>query len=98
MNTYRKYSICLIFCFRCPVNKRVITEFKYDESTGHADASLFSMFRLPDSRELHFQCDVAICKGDWTITYYTTTYEYLNSLLILAYIVLAYKLNCWSEN
>ncbi len=48
---------------RCPVNGRVITEFKYDESKGHADATLFSMFRLPDSRELHFQCDVAICKG-----------------------------------
>lgn len=56
-------SVPLINERGCPYNSRVITEFKYDEATGRADASLFSMFRLPDSRELHFQCDVAICKG-----------------------------------
>ena len=52
---------------RCPINPKVITEFKYDESKGQADANLFSMFRLPESRELHFQCDVAICKGTYTM-------------------------------
>lgn len=50
--------------FSCPINSKVITEFKYDEDKGHADAIMYSMFRLPDSRELHFQCDVAICKGE----------------------------------
>ncbi|KAK7575610.1 hypothetical protein V9T40_011896 [Parthenolecanium corni] len=56
-------SVPLINERGCPINGRVITEFKYDEEKGHADAMLHSMFRLPDSRELHFQCDVAICKG-----------------------------------
>lgn len=47
----------------CPLNKDIISQFRYDEKTGAADATLQSMFRLPESNELHFQCDIAICKG-----------------------------------
>lgn len=35
----------------------------YDPKTGHADAILTSMFRFPDSSELHFQCDIEVCRG-----------------------------------
>jgi hypothetical protein len=49
--------------FRCPVNPRVISQFKYDEKAGAADAILYSMFRFPESSEVHFQCDIAVCKG-----------------------------------
>ncbi|KAK7869654.1 hypothetical protein R5R35_010021 [Gryllus longicercus] len=47
----------------CPINKDVISPFRYDEKTGSADAILQSMFRLPESNELHFQCDIGVCKG-----------------------------------
>jgi len=47
----------------CPVNPRVISQFKYDEKAGAADATLYSMFRFPQSSEVHFQCDIAVCKG-----------------------------------
>jgi hypothetical protein len=49
--------------FRCPVNPRVISQFKYDEKAAVADATLYSMFRFPESSEVHFQCDIAVCKG-----------------------------------
>jgi hypothetical protein len=45
------------------VNPRVISQFKYDEKSGAADATLYSMFRFPESSEVHFQCDIAVCKG-----------------------------------
>ncbi|XP_072162298.1 uncharacterized protein [Bemisia tabaci] len=47
----------------CPVNPRVISKFKYDEKLSQADASLYSMFRFPESSEIHFQCDIMVCKG-----------------------------------
>lgn len=45
------------------MNPRVISQFKYDEKSGAADAILYSMFRFPESSEVHFQCDIAVCKG-----------------------------------
>ncbi|GLV44384.1 uncharacterized protein CBL_10188 [Carabus blaptoides fortunei] len=56
-------TVALIDDRGCPVNPKVISQFKYDEKTGHADAQLFSMFRFPESTEVHFQCDIGICKG-----------------------------------
>ncbi|KAK0180727.1 hypothetical protein PV327_003081 [Microctonus hyperodae] len=47
----------------CPVKTRVITKFIYDKEKGIADAQLFSMFRFSESPQVHFQCDIAICKG-----------------------------------
>ncbi|XP_024936824.1 uncharacterized protein LOC107263726 isoform X2 [Cephus cinctus] len=46
----------------CPVNARMMTKFVFDPTTGQADATLFSMFQLPDSPQVHFQCDIAVCK------------------------------------
>jgi len=54
---------CDLFLLQsCPVKVRM-TKFIYDRSTGIADATLFSMFRFADSSEVHFQCDIAVCRG-----------------------------------
>ncbi|GJQ80388.1 hypothetical protein Trydic_g12249 [Trypoxylus dichotomus] len=45
----------------CPVNPGVIKSFTYDDKKGQADAEL-EMFRLPENSEVHFQCDVGLCK------------------------------------
>nr|CAD7601621.1 unnamed protein product [Timema genevievae] len=47
----------------CPIQPEIITQFKYNSKKGVADATLRSMFRFQDSSEVHFQCDIAICKG-----------------------------------
>ncbi|XP_050435889.1 uncharacterized protein LOC126842785 [Adelges cooleyi] len=59
----RNNSVNLINERGCPSNTKVITPFKYDPKSGHADATLASMFRFPDSSELHFQCDIEVCRG-----------------------------------
>lgn len=59
----RNSTVPLIDERGCPINLDVISPFKYDEKTGTADATLRSMFRLPESNEVHFQCDIALCKG-----------------------------------
>jgi len=41
---------------------KLISEFTYDKSSGSAEATIYSMFRLPHSNRTYFQCDVAICK------------------------------------
>ena len=46
----------------CSVD-RLISEFTYDKSSGSAEATLYSMFRLPHSNRTYFQCDVSICLG-----------------------------------
>merc|ERR1719210_2494894 len=43
--------------------ERLISDFTYDRSSGSAEATLYSMFRLPHSNRTYFQCDVAICAG-----------------------------------
>lgn len=48
-------SVPLVDDRGCPVNPDVITPFDYDETEGRADARLTSMFRFPDSSEVHFQ-------------------------------------------
>merc|ERR1712029_497311 len=45
----------------CSVD-RLISEFTYDKSSGSAEATLYSMFRLPHSNRTYFQCEVTICK------------------------------------
>ncbi|XP_065332251.1 uncharacterized protein LOC135934437 [Cloeon dipterum] len=47
----------------CPLPGGVISRFRYNENLGVADATLYSMFRFQDSNEIHFQCDLAVCKG-----------------------------------
>ena len=46
----------------CSVD-RLISDFTYDKSSGSAEATLYSMFRLPHSNRTYFQCDVSICLG-----------------------------------
>ncbi|XP_056635441.1 uncharacterized protein LOC130444369 [Diorhabda sublineata] len=47
----------------CPVDEdTLLGPFAYDIKTGTANAQLKSMFRFPDSSEVHFQCDVSLCK------------------------------------
>ncbi|XP_077290607.1 uncharacterized protein LOC143914302 [Arctopsyche grandis] len=55
-------SVPLIDERGCSANP-VISAFTYDVSSGRADAVISSMFRFPDSSQVNFQCDVAICKG-----------------------------------
>lgn len=57
-------SVQLIDDRGCPINENVITQFEYKEETNYAEAILKSMFRFPKSSEVHFQCNVAVCKGD----------------------------------
>ncbi|KAK6639811.1 hypothetical protein RUM43_008086 [Polyplax serrata] len=59
----RNNSVPLIDEKGCPVDSKVMTPFRWDPSTNAADATLFSMFRFPDSTQMNFQCDIAICKG-----------------------------------
>ncbi|XP_063928344.1 uncharacterized protein LOC135141289 isoform X2 [Zophobas morio] len=47
----------------CPTNGDVIGPFTYDEKKGTADAQIRSMFRFPESTEVHFQCDIGLCRG-----------------------------------
>jgi hypothetical protein len=55
-------SLTLVDDKGCSV-ERLISDFTYDKSTGSAEATLYSMFRLPHSNRTYFQCDVAICRG-----------------------------------
>jgi len=43
--------------------QRLLSEFTYDDTAGTADATLYSMFRMPNSNRTYFQCDVEICAG-----------------------------------
>lgn len=62
--TKKNSSVQLIDERGCPVKTHVITKFIYDKNTGIADAILYSMFRFPDSTQIHFQCDIAVCRGN----------------------------------
>lgn len=55
-------SLLLVDDRGCSVD-RLISDFTYDKAAGTAEATLYSMFRLPHSNRTYFQCDVAICKG-----------------------------------
>jgi len=43
--------------------ERLISEFVYNDDAGTAEATIFSVFRMPQSNRTYFQCDVEICKG-----------------------------------
>lgn len=42
----------------CPVSTDIIGAFTYDDKKGSASAPLRSMFRFPDSSEVHFQVNL----------------------------------------
>ncbi|XP_063216917.1 cuticlin-4 [Bacillus rossius redtenbacheri] len=59
----RNSSVNLIDDKGCPTDARIISQFKFDRKLGVADATLRSMFRFSESSEVHFQCDIVVCKG-----------------------------------
>ncbi|XP_022909936.2 uncharacterized protein [Onthophagus taurus] len=56
-------SVNLIDDRGCPVNPDVITPFTYDEANSKADAEIQSIFKFPEGSQVHFQCEVGLCKG-----------------------------------
>ena len=42
---------------------KLLSEFTYDDEAGKAFATLYSMFRMPNSNRTYFQCSVQICQG-----------------------------------
>ena len=57
----------------CP-DRSIMSQFQYDSKAGTAEASLFSMFKFPESNRVHFQCDIVICKGEiWLDTMMAVT-------------------------
>lgn len=56
-------SVQLVDDRGCTV-ERLISNFEYDHEKGSADATIYSMFRLPHSNRTYFQCEVAICRGE----------------------------------
>ena len=41
-----------------------MSSFVYNKENGTADATLYSMFKFPDSNRVHFQCDILVCKDE----------------------------------
>jgi len=46
----------------CP-DPNILSPFTYNPIRGTAEATLYSMFKFPESKRAHFQCDIAICRG-----------------------------------
>lgn len=55
-------SVMLVDDRGCRV-ERLLTEFTYDDNSGTAHTTIYSMFRMASSNRTYFQCDVEICKG-----------------------------------
>jgi len=47
----------------CP-ERNILSSFVYNKENGTADATLYSMFKFPDSNRVHFQCDILVCKDE----------------------------------
>ena len=56
-------SVSLIDDRGCPSDPDVIDGFIYDEKASFAEARLKSMFKFPEGSEVHFQCDISLCRG-----------------------------------
>ena len=46
----------------CPI-RRIMSHFRYDLAKGTAEATIYSMFKFPDSHRVHIQCDILVCPG-----------------------------------
>ena len=46
----------------CP-DLNIMSNFEYNKLSGMAEATLYSMFKFPESNRVHFQCDILVCKG-----------------------------------
>lgn len=47
----------------CPVTS-FLSEFRFNQSEGTADSTLYSTFRFPNNNKVHIQCQVELCKGN----------------------------------
>ncbi|CAG0916467.1 unnamed protein product [Notodromas monacha] len=56
-------SVRLIREDGCPERSDIISEFVYNSTTGIGQAEVYEMFRFPSSAEVHFQCDIVLCRG-----------------------------------
>lgn len=56
-------SVLLVDDKGCPVNSDVLTPFAYDHQKGLATSTIRSMFKFPEGSEVHFQCEVGLCRG-----------------------------------
>ena len=45
-------------------NRNFISPWSYDQSSGLAEATLYSLRRLPSSNRTFYQCDVQLCQGE----------------------------------
>uniref|UniRef100_T1ILQ0 ZP domain-containing protein n=1 Tax=Strigamia maritima TaxID=126957 RepID=T1ILQ0_STRMM len=53
-------EISLIDSHGCPTSP-LMSIFKYDQVKGYADATIFTMFKYPESRKVVIQCDIVKC-------------------------------------
>ena len=63
----------------------MLSPFSYNPFGGTAEATLFSMFKFPESKRAHFQCDIVICRGNCTfyeISDFFFKYSFVSSLLL----------------
>lgn len=59
---FSSHALVTRFIFRC-ADPNILSEFNYNPIRGTAEATLFSMFKFPESKRAHFQCDIVICRG-----------------------------------
>lgn len=60
----RNYTADLLDNRGCPVKQQSIV---VKSETGAAELAIASMFRFPDSSQVNYQCDIAICKGTCSV-------------------------------
>ncbi|KAK9890791.1 hypothetical protein WA026_012134 [Henosepilachna vigintioctopunctata] len=46
----------------CPYDKKIISPFTYHDTKGYATAQI-EMFRFKEGSDVHFQCDIGLCRG-----------------------------------
>ncbi len=51
----------------CP-DPNIMSDIAYNRLSGEAEATIYSMFKFPESNRVHFQCDILVCKGDLLIS------------------------------
>jgi len=53
-------SVALLDAAGCPI-RRIMSDFRYDVVRGTAEATVYSMFKFPESHRVHIQCDILVC-------------------------------------
>ena len=64
--------------YRCP-DPNILSPFTYNPLRGTAEATLYSMFKFPESKRAHFQCDIVICRGTIIIILATLVTHHFSS-------------------